>query len=184
MGPAGEPVTVRSHDFPDRDGEHAIPYGIYDEQVNAGFVNIGTDGNTAALAVESVRRWWGLAGEDPYPDAARLLLACDAGGSNGYKNRALEGLARPPGARTGLDIGGCHVPPGTSKWNKIEHRLFCQITLAWRGRPLTSYDVIIDTIGAVTTKTGLTARAVLDENGYPTGTRISDKQMKTSRAAA
>jgi Rhodopirellula transposase DDE domain len=177
-GPAGEPVTVRSHDFPEPDGRHAIPYGIYDEKGNAGFVNVGTDGNTAALAVESIRRWWRAVGRDAYPGAARLLVTCDSGGSNGYRNRAwkagLAGLARG----TGLDIEVCHFPPGTSKWNKIEHRLFCQISLAWRARPLTSYDVIIDTIGRVTTRTGLTAIAVLDESSYPTGTMISDEQMR------
>jgi hypothetical protein len=176
-GPAGEPVMVRSHDFADRDGKHAIPYGVYDEGNNAGFVNVGTDGNTAALAVESVRRWWRAVGRDAYPDAARLLVTCDSGGGNGYKNRAWKAGLAALAAGTGLDIEVCHFPPGTSKWNKIEHRLFCQISLAWRARPLTSYDVIIDTIGHVTTKTGLTAIAVLDENEYPTGAGISDEQM-------
>jgi Rhodopirellula transposase DDE domain len=176
--PAGTPVVVRSHDFPDKNGRHAIPYGIYDEDASAGFVNVGTDGNTAALAVESIRRWWNLAGKDACPGAARLLVACDAGGSNGYKNRAWKAGLAALAQETGLEITACHFPPGTSKWNKIEHRLFCQITLAWRGRPLTSYDVIINTIGAVTTTTGLTARAVLDENRYPTGLAVSDAQMK------
>ncbi len=175
--PAGEPVTVRSHDFPDRDGGHAIPFGVYDEAANAGFVNVGTGGNTAALAVESVRRWWRAAGKDAYPGAARLLVTCDSGGGNGYKNRAWKAGLAALAQETGLDIEVCHFPPGTSKWNKIEHRLFCHISLAWRARPLTSYDVIIDTIGAVTTKTGLTAVAVLDESKYPTGTEISDEQM-------
>jgi hypothetical protein len=177
-GPQGEPVVVRSHDFADKDGTHAIPYGIWDEQANAGFVNVGTGANTAALAVESVRRWWDLAGKDAYPGATRLLVTADAGGSNGYANRAWKaGLARLA-QETGLEITVCHFPPGTSKWNKIEHRLFCQITLAWRGRPLTSYDVIINTIGAVTTKTGLTATAVLDRNTHPAGVRVSEEQMK------
>ena len=119
-----------------------------------------------------------LAGKDAYPDATRLLVTCDAGGSNGYRNRAWKAGLAALAQETGLEITVCHFPPGTSKWNKIEHRLFCQITLAWRGRPLTSYDVIINTIGAVTTRTGLTATAVLDENAYPTGTEISDEQMK------
>jgi Rhodopirellula transposase DDE domain len=176
-GPAGEPVTVRSHDFPDRDGRHAVPYGVYDEAANAGFVNVGTDGNTAALAVESVRRWWGAVGKDAYPGASRLLVTCDAGSSNGYQSRGWKAGLAVLAQETGLDIEVCHFPPGTSKWNKIEHRLFCHISLAWRARPLTSYDVIIDTIGRVTTKTGLTAVAVLDENAYPTGERISDEQM-------
>jgi len=177
-GPAGEPAAVRSHDFPDRDQRHAIPYGIYDEQANAGFVNVGTGGNTAALAVESIRRWHDLVGRHAYPGARRLLVVCDAGGSNGYANRAwIAGLA-DLAQETGLDITVKHFPPGTSKWNKIEHRLFCQISLAWRARPLTSYDVIINTIGAVTTATGLTARAVLDQNPCPTGIKVSDARMK------
>jgi hypothetical protein len=176
--PAGDPVTVRSHDFPDRKQQRAIPYGIYDEKNNAGFVNVGTDGNTAALAVESVRRWWRAVGRDAYPDASRLLVTCDSGGSNGYTNKAWKAGLAALAQETGLDIEVCHFPAGTSKWNRIEHRLFCQISLAWRARPLTSYDVIIDTIGRVTTKTGLTAIAVLDENPYPTGTEIADEQMR------
>lgn len=177
-GPQGEPVVVRSHDFPDKNGGHAIPYGVYDEAANAGFVNVGTGGNTAALAVESIRRWWHLVGRDAYPEAARLLVTCDAGGSNGHASRAWKAGLADLAAETGLDITVCHFPPGTSKWNTIEHRLFCQISLAWRGRPLTSYDVIINTIGAVTTSTGLTCAAVLDENACPTGIRISDERMK------
>jgi hypothetical protein len=175
--PAGDPVPVRSHDFADRDGGHAIPYGIYDVAANTGFVNVGTDHNTAALAVESVRRWWALIGQDAYPGAARLLICCDAGGSNGWRNRAWKAGLAALAQETGLQITVCHFPPGTSKWNKIEHRLFSQITLNWRGRPLTSHDVIINTIGAVTTATGLSVTAVLDENRYPAGTRISDEQM-------
>jgi hypothetical protein len=176
--PAGSPVAVRSHDFPDKDGRHAVPYGVYDQGADTGLVNVGTDGNTAALAVESVRRWWRLAGRDAYPGASRLLVTCDAGGSNGYRNRAWKAGLAALAAETGLDITVCHFPPGTSKWNKIEHRLFCQITLAWRGRPLTGYDVIIDTIGNLATATGLACAAVLDENRYPTGLHVSDQQMR------
>jgi hypothetical protein len=176
--PEGDPVIVRSHDFPEKDGRHAIPYGVYDEAANAGFVNVGTDGNTAALAVESVRRWWQLAGKAAYPGASRLLVTCDAGGSNAAVSRGWKAGLAELARETGLDITVCHFPPGTSKWNKIEHRLFSQITLAWRGRPLTSYDVIIDTIGHVTTGTGLSCTAVLDENAYPTGTEIPDQVMK------
>ena len=165
--PKGAPVKVRDHSFPDEQGGHAIPYGVYDVGANTGFVNVGTDHNTAAFAVESVRRWWQLAGKDAYPHAERLLITCDAGGNNGWKNRAwktgLADLAR----ETGLEITCCHFPPGTSKWNKIEHRLFSQITIAWRGRPLTSHDVIIDTIAAVTTRTGLTVTAVLTAPATP-----------------
>ncbi len=176
--PEGDPVQVRDHSFADSGSGTAIPYGIYDVGGNTGFVNVGTDHNTAALAVESIRRWWRLAGQDAYPGATRLLVTCDAGGSNGWKNRGwkagLAGLAR----ETGLAITVCHFPPGTSKWNKIEHRLFSQITLGWRGRPLTSYDVIINTISAVTTRTGLTVTAMLDASPCPTGTKISDEQVK------
>jgi hypothetical protein len=176
--PRGDPVRVRSHDFPDPGGGHAIPYGVYDVGANAGFVNVGTDHNTAALAVESVRRWWTMIGAGAYPGAGRLLVTCDAGGSSGWKNRSWKtGLAQLA-AETGLEITVCHFPPGTSKWNKIEHRLFSQITLGWRGRPLTSYDVIINTIAAVTTATGLTVTAVLDQNPCPTGLEVSDEQMK------
>ena len=176
--PQGEQAAVRSHDFTDKDGKHAIPYGIWDEQASSGLVNVGTDGNTAALAVESIRRWWALAGKDAYAGAARLLVTCDAGGSNGCRNGHWKAGLAQLAQETGLQITVCHFPPGTSKWNQIEHRLFCQITLAWRGRPLTSYDVIINTIGAVRTRTGLTATAVLDQNEYPTGTQISAGQIK------
>jgi hypothetical protein len=175
--PRGDPVRVRSHSFPDAHGGHAIPYGVYDVGANTGFVNVGVDHNTAAFALESIRRWWDQVGSGAYPHARRLLITCDAGGANGWRNRAWKtGLARL--ARdTGLQVTVCHFPPGTSKWNRIEHRLFSQITLAWRGRPLTSHDVIINTIGAVTTATGLAATAVLDDTSYPTGTEISDEQM-------
>jgi hypothetical protein len=176
--PAGDPVAVRSHDFPDRDCGHAIPYGVYDVGANTGFVNVGTDHNTAAFAVESARRWWQLAGQDAYPQATRLLVTCDAGGNNGWRNRAWKTGMAALAQETGLQITCCHFPPGTSKWNKIEHRLFSQISLGWRGRPLTSYDVIINTIGAVTTTTGLTVTAVLDASRYPKGSQISDEQMQ------
>jgi hypothetical protein len=173
----GNPVTVRSHDFPDRDSGHAIPYGIYDVAANTGFVNVGTDHNTAAFAVESIRRWWNLAGRDAYPRARRLLITCDAGGANGWRNRAWKAGLAELAAETGLETTVCHFPPGTSKWNKIEHRLFSQITHGWRSRPLTSHDVIINTISAVTTATGLTVTAVLDHGAYPTGLEVSDAQM-------
>jgi len=130
--PQGDPVVVRSHDFPEKDGQHAIPYGIYDEDANAGFVNVGTDGNTAALAVESVRRWWGLIGKDAYPHATRLMLACDAGGSNGYKNRAWKAGLAALAQETGLEITVCHFPPGTSKWNP-RSSTGCSARSAWPG---------------------------------------------------
>jgi hypothetical protein len=174
----GDPVKVRDHDFADGETGTAIPYGVCDVGANTGFVNAVTDHNTAAFAVESVRRWWQLAGKDACRQATRLLVTCDAGGGNGWKNRAWKAGLAELAQETGLEITVCHFPPGTSKWNKIEHRLFSQITLGWRGRPLASYDVIISTISAVTTSTGLTVTAVLDENCYPTGTEISDEQMK------
>jgi len=177
--PAGSPPQVRDHSFPDRDGPgHAIPYGIYDIAAGTGFVNVGTDANTGAFAVASLRSWWDLAGRDAYPDAARLLVTCDAGSSNGTRNRAWKKELAAFTRQTGLEITVCHFPPGTSKWNKTEHRLFSQVSLAWRGRPLTSYDVIISTISAITTKTGLTATAVLDQQPYPAGQEISDAEIR------
>ncbi len=176
--PRGDPVKVRDHSFDDGLGGHAIPYGIYDVAANTGFVNVGTDHNTAAFAVESIRRWWALAGRDAYPGAGRLLVTCDAGGANGWRNRAWKAGLAHFAQDSGLEITVCHFPPGTSKWNKVEHRLFSQITLNWRGRPLTSHDVIINTIGAVTTAAGLTVTAVLDQNRYPAGVQVSDEQMR------
>ena len=175
--PAGDPVKVRDHSFADQDGGHAIPYGVYDVAASTGFVNVGTDHNTAALAVESIRRWRDLAGRDACPGAGLLLVCCDAGGSNGWRNRAWKAGLAQFAQDSGLEITVCHFPPGTSKWNKIGHRLFSQITLNWRGRPLTSHDVIINTIAATTTATGLTVTAVLDQNRYPTGTQVSGEQM-------
>src|SRR5579859_5934535 len=175
--PGGDPVKVRSHSFGDEQGGHAIPYGIYDVGAGTGFVNVGTDHNTAGLAVESIRRWWQLIGRDAYPGAGRLLITCDAGGSNGWRNRAWKAGIAALAQETGLEVTVCHFPPGTSKWNKIEHRLFSAITLNWRGRPLTSHDVVVNTIAATRTATGLTVAAALDEGRYPTGTVISDEQM-------
>jgi hypothetical protein len=176
--PRGDPRRVRDHDFPDPGGGKAIPYGVYDIGDNSGFVNVGTDHDTAAFAVESVRRWWQAIGKDRYPDAARLLVTCDAGGSNGYRARAWKAELARLAAESGLEITICHFPPGTSKWNKIEHRLFCHITRTWRGRPLTSYQVVVNTIAATATSTGLTVTAVLDPGRYPAGAQVSDAQIK------
>ena len=175
--PAGGPVRVRDHDFPDEDQQKAIPYGIYDLAANAGWVNVGTDHDTAGFAVESVRRWWSAAGREDYPAARRLLITADAGGSNGYRTRAWKAGLADLAAETGLEITCCHFPPGTSKWNKIEHRLFSAITMNWRGRPLASHQVIVNTIAATTTRTGLTVHAELDPGTYPTGTRISKAEL-------
>jgi hypothetical protein len=177
--PRGEPVRVRDHDFPAPDSLTAIPYGIYDLAANAGWVNVGTDHNTAQFAVESVRRWWKDRGGTDYPAAGRLLITADAGGSNGYRTRAWKAGLAALAAETGLEITCCHFPPGTSKWNKIEHRLFSAITMNWRGRPLTSHQVVVNTIAATTTRTGLTVRAELDTSAYPTGIKISQAEMDT-----
>jgi transposase len=176
--PRGDPRRVRDHDFPDPGGGKAIPYGVYDIGANAGFVNVGTDHDTAAFAAESVRRWQHAAGSARYPGARRLLITCDAGGSNGYRARAWKAELARLAAQTGLEITVCHFPPGTSKWNKIEHRLFCHITRTWRGRPLTSHEIVVNTIAATATSTGLRVTAVLDENSYPTGAEVSDARMK------
>jgi hypothetical protein len=175
--PAGDPVKVRTHDFPDPELGKAIPYGIYDLAANAGWVNVGTDHDTAAFAVESIRRWWTAAGQGAYPGARRLLVTADAGGSNGYRTRAWKAELAELAAQTGLQITCCHFPPGTSKWNAIEHRLFSHISMNWRGRPLTSHEVIVNTIAATTTRAGLRVHAELDTRCYPAGQVISDAQM-------
>jgi hypothetical protein len=176
--PAGDPVRVRDHDFPDPRKGVAIPYGIYDVGANAGFVNVGTDHDTPAFAVESIRRWWAMTGEEHYAGARRLLITADAGGSNDHRKRAWKAELAKLAAETGLEITCCHFPPGTSKWNKIEHRLFCHISRTWRARPLASHQVIIDTIAATTTAAGLTVTARLDIGRYPVGVQVSGEQMK------
>jgi transposase len=175
--PAGQPARVKSHDFPDLELGKAIPYGIYDLAADAGWVNVGTDHDTAAFAVESIRRWWNDAGRDAYPAARRLLITADAGGSNNPRTRAWKHELAAFALQSGLQITACHFPPGTSKWNKIEHRLFSHITMNWRGRPLTSHQVIVAAIAATTTGTGLRVRAELDTGTYPTGATISDEQL-------
>jgi hypothetical protein len=175
--PKGSPAPVRTHDFMDKELGKAIPYGVYDVAANAGWVNVGTDHDTAAFAVESVRRWWKAMGQAAYPGARRLLVTADAGGSNSYRTRAWKAELAAFALETGLAVTVCHFPPGTSKWNKIEHRLFSAITMNWRGRPLTSHEVIVNTIAATTTRTGLTVRAGLDRGSYPEGAKVSDEQM-------
>ncbi|MBT2406329.1 ISAzo13 family transposase [Streptomyces sp. ISL-87] len=176
--PAGEPVKVKTHDFLDREGPgKAIPYGIYDIAANTGWVSVGTDHDTAAFAVESIRRWWQARGRHDYPHATRLLITADAGGSNGYRTRAWKSELAGLATETGMGITVCHLPPGTSKWNRIEHRLFSHISMNWRGRPLSSHDVIVETIAATTTRTGLTVEARLDTDNYDTGVKVSDAQV-------
>ena len=175
--PQGRPVPVRTHDFMDKDLGKAIPYGVYDVAADAGWVNVGTDHDTAAFAVESIRRWWKAMGRVAYPRARRLLVTADAGGSNSYRTRAWKAELAAFALETGLAVTVCHFPPGTSKWNKIEHRLFSHITMNWRGRPLASHDVIVSAIAATTTRAGLTVRAGLDPGSYPEGAKVSDEQM-------
>jgi hypothetical protein len=175
--PKGLPVLVRDHDFASEGEGKAIPYGVYDLAANAGWVSVGTDRDTAAFAVETIRRWWQARGSLDYPGAGRLLVTADAGGSNGYRTRAWKAGLAALAAQTGLAITVCHFPPGTSKWNKIEHRLFSHITMNWRGRPLTSHQVVVSSIAATTTATGLTVRAELDPGSYPAGVKVSDAEM-------
>ena len=180
--PAGNPVRVRDHDFPD--GGKVTPYGIYDLGADAGWVNVGTDHDTAAFAVESIRRWWAGRGALDYPAARRLLITADAGGSNGYRTRAWKAGLADLARETGLEITCCHFPPGTSKWNKIEHRLFSRITMNWRGRPLASHDIIVNSIAATLTAAGLPVHAELDTGTYPAKVTVSDTQMDALPAVA
>ena len=175
--PAGDPVRVNDHDFPDQELGKAIPYGIYDLAANAGWVNVGTDHDTAQFAVESIRRWWDGTGRDSYPGARRLLITADSGGPDSSRGRAWKVELAALALETGLEVTACHFPPGTSKWNKTGHRLFAHITMNWRGRPLTSLDVIVASIAATTTSAGLTIRAGLDSGSYPSGAKIADEQI-------
>jgi hypothetical protein len=164
---------------PGPDVEQAIPYGIYDITANTGWVNVGTDHDTAAFAVASIRRWWLARGQADYPQASRLLITADAGGSNSYRYRVWKAELALLAAETGLVITVCHFPPGTSKWNKIEHRLFSHITMNWRGRPLTSHDVVIKTIASTRTSGGLRVEAALDTGTYPTGVSVTKAHLDT-----
>jgi hypothetical protein len=180
--PKGSPVPTSTHDFPGEAGK-AVPYGVYDVGANSGWVNVGVDADTGMFAVESIRRWWSTIGGPAYPDADRLLITADSGGSNGSRLRLWKTQLAELAAETGLRITVCHLPPGTSKWNKIEHRMFSAITLNWRGRPLETHEVLVETIAATTTKTGLSIQAALDTNTYQKGVRITDKAMKAFEAA-
>ena len=179
--PQGSPVAVGVHDFPNPAIGKAVPYGVYDIGANAGWVLVGSDGDTAAFAVQALRRWWQSMGSEAYPNATKLLICADAGGSNSYRTRLwkteLSGLA----TETGLTITVCHFPPGTSKWNKVEHRLFSNITMNWRGRPLTSHQAVVELIAATTTRTGLTVKAELDSNPYPRGIKVTDTELAAVR---
>ena len=174
----GDPVRVRDHDFADPERGKVIPYGVYDIAANRGFVSVGVSCNTAAFAVSALRLWWQREGSLRYPAAGRLLVVCDAGGSNGYACRGWKDQLAGLAAQTGLAITVCHFPPGTSKWNKIEHRLFCHITRTWKARPLMTREDAVAGIAATTTGQGLKCTAVLDEGHYPAGQEISGERMK------
>ena len=175
--PQGDPELVNVHDFPDPALGKAIPYGIYDIGRNAGWVTVGQDHDTASFAVASLRRWWDVVGQHTYPQAERLLISADGGGSNGSRVRLWKVELQAFASATGLHVSVCHLPPGTSKWNKIEHRLFAHISMNWRGRPLVSHEVVVDLISATTTRSGLQVQAELDTSSYPTKVKVSDAAM-------
>jgi len=181
--PKGEPEEVNIYDFFDPVLGKAIPYGIYDVGANTGWVSVGSDHDTASFAVEALRRWWSSVGHDAYPKAKRLLICADSGGSNGYRVRLWKVELHRLATETGLAITVCHLPPGTSKWNKIEHRLFAHISMNWRGRPLTSHEVMVELIGATTTSTGLRVHAERDSGTYPLQVKVSDEEIAAIRIA-
>ncbi|MGO9312866.1 MAG: ISAzo13 family transposase [Syntrophobacteraceae bacterium] len=181
LRPKGDPAKVRVHDFEIRELGKVAPYGVYDQTHNAGWVNVGTDHDTAAFAVESIRRWWVTMGQEAYPDAASLLITADGGGSNGSRVRLWKTELQRLANETGLVVSVCHLPPGTSKWNKIEHRLFSYISQNWRGKPLVSHEVIVNLIASTTTRKGLTVRCELDTNKYPKGTKVTNEELRQVR---
>lgn len=175
--PHGEPELVQVHDFMDRQLGKAIPYGVFDVSENQGWVSVGIDHDTARFAAEAIRRWWRKMGSKRYRDAKQLLITADGGGSNGSRSRLWKVALHELAFQLGMAIDVCHFPPGTSKWNKIEHRMFSHITQNWRGRPLVSHDVVINLIANTTTKAGLRIQAELDASTYPTGIKISDQEL-------
>jgi hypothetical protein len=175
--PKGEPVPVRVHDFIDADLGKVVPYGVYDLARNTGWVNVGVDHDTAEFAVESISRWWALMGRRTYPDSKQILVTADSGGSNSARSRLWKTELQDFADRSGLAISVSHYPPGTSKWNKIEHRLFCHITENWRGRPLVDHETIVQLIGSVRTTTGLRVKARLDTRIYPSGIKVSQFEL-------
>jgi len=175
--PTGTPERVNVHDFPGKELGKAIPYGSYDVSANTGWVSVGTDHDTSAFAVATLRSWWDTIGKARYPHAGRLLVCADGGGSNGSRVRAWKIELAAFAAETGLHVTVCHLPPGTSKWNRIEHRLFSQITMNWRGRPLKTHQVIVDLVSNTTTAAGLTVHCVLDTGQYPTGIKYTKEDV-------
>jgi transposase len=177
LRPKGQPEQVRVHDFIDPELGRATPYGIYDLGRNSGWVSVGMDHDTAEFAVETIRRWWRTMGRPAYPEATRLMITADAGGSNGSRLRLWKVELQKLADETGLRIVVCHFPPGTSKWNKIEHRLFSYITQNWRGKPLRSFQAIVNLIAATTTTTGLKVHAELNTEAYQSGIKVSDEEL-------
>jgi transposase len=175
--PVSEPTRTKTHDFVDKQLGRAAPYGVYDIANDEGWVSVGNSADTATFAVESIRRWWAAMGQPRFPDATRLLITADAGGSNGHRIRLWKVELAKLAAETGLEITVAHYPPGTSKWNRIEHKMFSFISMNWRGRPLVSYRTIIELIAATTTTSGLTIRAEADLNTYRTGTVVTDREL-------
>lgn len=175
--PKGNPEKVRVHDFEIQNLGKVNPYGVYDVKKNLGWVNVGVDNDTAAFAVESIKHWWRTMGKPKYPNAKKILITADCGGSNGYRNRLWKVELQKLADKTGLNLSVCHFPPGTSKWNKIEHKLFSFISKNWRGKPLISHAVIINLIAATTTAKGLTVKCRLDKKKYPKGVKVSDEQI-------
>lgn len=177
--PQGQPEQVKTRDFTDPKLGKVAPYGVYDLTANAGWVSVGIDHDTAAFAAESIGCWWREMGARAYPRAQRLLITADAGGSNGYRVRLWKWVLQQLANDLGLEIWVCHFPPGTSKWNKVEHRLFCHITRNWRGRPLLSHQVVVQLIGHTTTREGLKVRARLDRHKYPTGIKVTPSELQS-----
>jgi hypothetical protein len=177
--PQGQPAEVPGHDFPDKALGQVMPYGVDDEATHTGWVRVGVEHDTAAFAVETVRRWWRQMGSQTYPRAKRLLITADGGGSNGSRCRLWQVELQRLADETGLRIAVCHFPPGTSQWNKIEHRMFGHMTENWRGRPLVRREVVVHLIGHTTTKTGLAIRSALDEHSYPTGREVTAQPLES-----
>lgn len=175
--PKGSPIEVNGHDFPDPDVPKAVPYGIYDIGDNTGWVNVGINADTAEFAVGSIRYWWKKIGSKKYPKAKKILICADAGGSNSYRSHLWKKELQKLSNTENIEISVCHFPPGTSKWNKIEHRLFSFISINWRGKPLLTYQTIINLISSTRTKTGLTVKARLDKNIYEKGIKVSKKEL-------
>ncbi len=173
----GRPEEVRMYDFKDEQLGHGIPYGVYDIAANKGWIAVGMDGNTAEFACETIRQWWKRMGARVYKNASELLITADGGGSNGSRNRLWKVCIQNIADEIGLKISVCHFPPGTSKWNKIEHRMFCHITQNWRGKPLVSHEAMVSLIGSTTTRKGLKIEARLDEKKYETGIKVSDEEI-------